>query len=201
VSEPDEKRAFYLGLARWPSDAEPERLPPGVAGKRVKPWRRKHAAMARTLRAVYPFDDAFLPAMADLWVATWQKTMPEIDFEARRPWLCDHLATALGAGQVIRVAVVETGDVAGFVLIDPASGYLDQIAVHPDQWGTGVAEALLEAARDVSPARIMLDVNADNPRAVGFYARQGFVEIGRGANPRSGLPTLKLEWSGGTDAV
>jgi putative acetyltransferase len=132
--------------------------------------------------------------MADLWVASWAKTMPEIDFEARRPWLCGHLADALDAGQAIRVAVVETGEVVGFVLIDPTTGYLDQIVVHPDQWGAGIAEALLDAARELSPERIELDVNAENPRAVGFYARQGFVEIGRGENPRSGRPTLKLEW-------
>ncbi len=190
----DEKRAFYLRLAALPGEPEPLRLAPGIAGKRVKPWLKKRAALARTLRAVFPFDDAFLPAMADLWVASWRKTMPEIDFEARRPWLLEHLDKALTAGQAIRVAIVETGDVVGFVLIDPESGYLDQIAVHPDQWGAGIAEALLDAAREVSREKVVLDVNADNARAVAFYARQGFVEIGRGANPRSGLPTLKLEW-------
>jgi putative acetyltransferase len=205
VNEPvDAKRAFYMGLAALPGSAgpdlmptgetEPERLPPGIAGKRVKPWRFKRALLARTLRAVLPWDDAFLPEIADLWVASWAKTMPTIDFEARRPWLLDHLAKALDAGQAIRVAVVETGDVVGFVLIDPATGWLDQIAVAPAQWGAGIAEALLRAAREISPERIGLDVNADNPRAVAFYGRQGFAEVGRGENPRSGLPTLKLEW-------
>ena len=43
-------------------------------------------------------------------------------------------------------------------------------------------------------AKHLLHSAADNPRAVAFYARQGFVEVGRGANPRSGLPTLVLEW-------
>lgn len=204
MSEPDAKRAFYMSLAALPGSAgpdlmpsgevEPEPLPPGIAGKRVKPWRAKRALLARTLSGVLPWDDAFLPELADLWVASWTRTMPRIDFEARRPWLIAHLAKALDAGQAIRVAVVETGDVVGFVLIDPATGWLDQIAVAPAQWGAGIAEALLRAAREVSPEKIGLDVNADNPRAVAFYARQGFVEVGRGENPRSGLPTLKLEW-------
>ncbi len=79
-------------------------------------------------------------------------------------------------------------------MIDPATGWLDQIAVHPDQWGAGIAEALIGAAQRLSPTRVGLDVNADNPRAVAFYRRLGFVETGRGANPRSGLPTLMLEW-------
>lgn len=197
MSEPtDARRAFYLGLAALAGEPEPipERLPPGIAGKRVKPWREKRAILARTLRAVLPFHDAWWPEIADLWVASWARTMPQIDFEARRPWLLDHLAKALEAGQAIRVAVVETGDVAGFVLIDPATGWLDQIAVAPAQWGSGIAEALLRAAREISPDGIGLDVNADNPRALAFYARHGFVEVGRGENPRSGLPTLKLEW-------
>lgn len=190
----DERRAFYASLARMPSEPEPQRLPPGIAGKRVKPWLAERARMARTLREVRRFDDAFLPAMADLWVATWSATMPSIDFEARRDWLVDHLVAALARGEEIRVAVVETGEIAGFVLIDPATGWLDQIAVGPEQRGCGVAEALLTEARRISPDRIGLDVNSENTRAVAFYRNQGFEVVGEGSNPRSGLPILKLEW-------
>jgi putative acetyltransferase len=94
----------------------------------------------------------------------------------------------------VRLAVVATGDIAGFVMIDTATGYLDQIAVRPDLWGAGLAEALIGEARRLSPDKVVLDVNADNPRAVAFYRRLGFREIGQGVNPRSGLATLKLEW-------
>ena len=197
----DVRHAFYRSLATL-ADAEGGEdrplFPPGIAGKRRKPWLAKQRRLARTLRAVMPMNDAFLPEIADLWVASWQKTLPAIDFEARRPWLIDHLDAARAAGAMVRVAVVCTGDVVGFVLIDPATGYLDQIAVHPDRWGCGIAEALIDEARRLSPERIVLDVNADNPRAVAFYARQGFREIGRGVNERSGLATVKLEWSAAT---
>lgn len=193
--EDDVRHAFYGSLATLPDEAaaEPPRFPPGVAGKRRKPWLAKQRILSRTLRGIVAMNDAFLPEIADLWVASWTKTLPSIDFEARRRWLVDHLDEAVKAGATIRVAVVETGDVVGFVLIDPATGYLDQIAVHPDRWGAGIAEALIREAARLSPDRIVLDVNADNPRAVAFYARQGFREIGRGVNPRSGLATLKLE--------
>jgi putative acetyltransferase len=205
MSEPDApdidpRRAFYGALAVLPggTDGEPDRpiFPPGIAGKRRKPWLAKRRILARTLRGIVAMNDAYLPEIADLWVASWVKTLPSIDFEARRPWLVAHLAEATAKGAVVRVAIVETGDVVGFVLIDPATGYLDQIAVHPDQWGAGIAEALIREARHLSPEKIVLDVNADNPRAVAFYARQGFREIGRGVNPRSGLATVKLEWRG-----
>ncbi|TBW35127.1 GNAT family N-acetyltransferase [Siculibacillus lacustris] len=153
--------------------------------------------LARRLHRVLAFDFAHLPEIADLWVESWARTLPAIDFEARRVWFCTHVDEALRKGAKIRVALVETGDVVGFVLIDPATGYLDQIAVHPDLWGEGIAEALLDAARALSPARIRLDVNTDNPRAVAFYLREGFREIGRGVNPRSGLATIALEWRPG----
>lgn len=168
--------------------------PPGVAGKRRKPWLRRRAALRRTLRAVLDFESGHLAEVVDLWVASWARTLPAIDFEARRPWLVDKLTELAATGTRIRVAVVETGEIAGFVTIDPGNGWLDQIAVHPDWWGAGIAEALLADARRLSPERVALDVNVDNPRAVAFYERQGFVTVGEGVNPRSGLATLKLEW-------
>ena len=148
----------------------------------------------RSLAGMIDLVPAHLPEITDLWVASWRRTLPSIDFDARRAWLVDHLDAATAQGAVVRLAMTETGDVGGFVLIDPAIGYLDQIAVHPDLWGAGIAEALIDEARRLSPEKIVLDVNADNPRAVAFYVRQGFREIGRGVNPRSGLATLKLEW-------
>lgn len=150
--------------------------------------------LARTLREVLPYVAAYLPEIVDLWVASWTKTMPEIDFEARRGWLVDRIAEHVGNGVHVAVAISATGDVRGFVTIDPATGWLDQIAVHPSVWGAGFAEALLAEARRVSPTRVGLDVNADNARAVAFYEKQGFARVGESVNPRSGLPTLLLEW-------
>ncbi|WP_064692036.1 GNAT family N-acetyltransferase [Rhizobium aegyptiacum] len=49
--------------------------------------------------------------------------------------------------------------------------------------GTGLAVKLLEAisnhARDIGIRQLELFVNAENPGAMRFYERQGFVEIGR----------------------
>eukprot|EP01037_Dinobryon_pediforme_P042530 gene42530-52956_t len=144
------------------------------------------------LRGIYPYVPAYLPEMTDLWVASWTLTMPAIDFEARRPWLVEHLGALGDAGVRIEVAIVETGAIAGFVTVDPATGHLDQICVGPDWWGTGIAAALLAAARSIAPGGLQLDVNADNPRAVRFYLAQGFVETARGTNPRSGLPIITM---------
>lgn len=148
------------------------------------------------LRGLCDFDRAHLAALVDLWVESWRATFPSIDFEARRGWIVDHLTGLVERGAACRVAIVETGEAAGFVVIDPASGYLDQIVVGTAWWGRGIAEALLAEARRLSPARIELDVNQDNLRAVAFYRREGFEIVAEGVNARSGLTTYKLLWQG-----
>lgn len=134
------------------------------------------------------------PAMAQLWVATWAKTLPEIDFAARLPWLEGHLDTLSAGGAQIRVARAGDGVVAGFVVIHPVTGYLDQLAVAPAFWGQGAAEALMAEARHLSPALVALDVNQDNPRAVRFYEKMGLAIVSEGENPMSGRRTFRMEW-------
>jgi putative acetyltransferase len=41
---------------------------------------------------------------------------------------------------------------------------------------------------------VELEVNEANVRARRFYDCEGFAAVGRGVNPQSGLPTLKLRW-------
>ena len=91
------------------------------------------------------------------------------------------------------VIAEQAGALAGFVTID-ASGYLDQLVVSPDHWGTELADRLVGEAKRLSPARITLLVNTDNARAIRFYERNGFVHAGHDVNPTSGRPVLKMEW-------
>lgn len=145
---------------------------------------------------IAPFAPADLPAVSDLWVATWAKAMPDIDFEARRPWFHGHLETLQDGGAEVLVARAD-GEVAGFVAIHPGTRYLDQLAVAPAFWGAGAAGALMAAARDRSPDGIDLDVNQDNPRAVAFYQRHGFRIAAAATNPASGRAIWRMEWRPG----
>lgn len=138
-----------------------------------------------------------LPRLADLWVATWREAMPEIDFSARRAWFCDHLQSLEAAGAITICAIDADDQPVGFMTIDPATAYLDQLAVAPEAKGSGAAGLLLNEARRLSPRELILDVNQDNARAIRFYEREGFVKIAEGVNPRSGLKTCRLRWSNG----
>lgn len=140
-------------------------------------------------------EDGDWPAMLDLWVAAWRATYPDIDFDARRGWLTQQVAKLEAAGAVtLCLFAGEPPALAGFVIIDPRTGWLDQICVAPAFTGAGCGETLMAGARALAPGRVRLDVNADNMRAIRFYERGGFTQVGRGANTLSGRATIMMEW-------
>ena len=133
-------------------------------------------------------------AAIELWRHTWQRAYPEIDFAARVAWWRERWRNELVADVSIIVAE-RAGELGGFVTID-AAGYLDQLVVAPAQWGSPLAEQLVNAAKLLSPTGITLLVNKDNARAIRFYARNGFMNAGEDVNPTSGRPVLKMIWTG-----
>ena len=131
-------------------------------------------------------------AAISLWQRTWQQAYPAIDFAARVAGWRARWRDELVPHAAIIVAEQE-GTPVGFVTIDP-SGYLDQLVVAPDHWGSELAERLVNEAKRLSPGGITLLVNSDNTRAIRFYERSGFAHVGQDVNPTSGRPVLKMEW-------
>jgi putative acetyltransferase len=138
----------------------------------------------------YREDD--LEAALALWRRAWDAAMPEIDFGARLDGWRERWVDELVPRNSIIVA--EANGLAGFVVIDAESGYLDQIVVRPEDWGGAAAKALLDEAKRLAAAGITLDVNESNARATRFYEREGFVRTGEGVNPLSGKPTFRYAW-------
>jgi putative acetyltransferase len=145
---------------------------------------------AVTLRAYTPADEA---QAIELWRRTWQAAYPHLDFNARVDWWCERWRSELVPVATIVVAE-RAGDMIGFVTVDPATGYLDQIVVAPEEWRAKVGAMLLTEARRIAPTGLDLHVNADNARAIGFYRKHGFVVSGEDVNARSGAPVLKMSW-------
>ena len=127
-----------------------------------------------------------------LWLRTWQNTYPEIDFAGRLAWWRDHWRGL--AGTACTIMAEAKNEMVGFVTVDLATLYLDQIVVAPEHWGSGLASALIAEARRVSPRGLDLDVNTDNARAIAFYQKERFVITGDGINPRSGRPIHHMRW-------
>ncbi len=127
-----------------------------------------------------------------LWQQTWQQAYPGIDFAARVTWWRERWRGELVPNAAIIVAE-QAGALVGFVTID-STGYLDQLVVTPDRWGSKLANRLVDEAKLLSPDRITLLVNTDNIRAIRFYQRNGFAHAGEDVNPTSGRPVLRMEW-------
>jgi putative acetyltransferase len=141
-----------------------------------------------------PYRAADQDAAIALWRDTWQQAYPDIDFAARVTWWRERWRNELVRNANIVVAEHD-GALIGFVTID-GTGYLDQLVVAPDRWGSALADALIDEAKRLSPDRIALLVNTDNSRAIRFYERNGFVHAGEDMNPTSGRPVLRMEWKG-----
>jgi putative acetyltransferase len=129
-----------------------------------------------------------------LWLATWQQAYPDIDFAARVPWWRERWRGELVPNAAVIVAEQSTG-LIGFVTID-LKGYLDQLVVSPEHWGSDLGNALVNEAKRLSPDGITLLVNTDNARAIRFYERNGFVQAGGDVNPTSGRLVLRMAWMG-----
>jgi putative acetyltransferase len=132
-------------------------------------------------------------AAIELWRRTWQQHYPHIDFSRRVDWWRARWRDELVPVAAITVAEAD-GQLVGFVTVDPNSGYLDQIVVAPEAWGSDVANALMTEAQRIAPSGLELKVNADNARAIRFYERQGFADAGETVNEISGAPVRIMRW-------
>jgi putative acetyltransferase len=139
-----------------------------------------------------PYATADEGAAITLWHETWQQAYPSIDFAARLNWWRERWRKELVPNANIVVAE-QGGALIGFVTID-LNGYLDQLVVGPEHWGSNLGNALVDEAKRLSPDGITLLVNTDNARAIRFYERNGFVQAGGDVNPTSGKPVLKMAW-------
>jgi putative acetyltransferase len=137
------------------------------------------------------------PELVELWVQSWKATRSDIDFEARRGWFIGHMENLHDGGARILRADGPEG-LQGFATIHPITGYMDQLAVRPDAFGTGVGDRLIALARRNCPGRIDLLVNQDNFRAIRFYQRVGFVITGEAETK---IKLWSMTWTPTRDSV
>lgn len=149
--------------------------------------------MSRASFSLRRYRDADEAAAIELWRRTWQQAYPAIDFARRLDWWRTRWRGELVPCAVITVAERD-GEMLGFVTVDPENGYLDQIVVAPEEWGSALAAALIEAAKRCAPGGLELLVNQDNARAIRFYEKHGFVVSGADRNPLSGAPLHRMRW-------
>ncbi len=138
------------------------------------------------VRVAVPAD---APALGDVHVACWREAyahlfspafLAALDVDERRQQWARRLAGP-GPGQAL-VAVAD-GRIVGLAWSGPSRDEppvreleLSDLYLLAAQHGTGLGQALLDAALGNRPASLW--TAEDNPRAVAFYARNGFTADG-----------------------
>lgn len=143
--------------------------------------------------ALRPYDPTDEADAIELWRRSWQTAYPEIDFSERLDWWRERWRSDTVVSSSIVVA--QSGDeIVGFVTVNGRTGYLDQLVVAPEAWGTPTAVLLLDRAKRESPRGLDLHVNVDNARALRFYEKHGFERVSESINPRSSRPVYLMRW-------
>jgi GNAT superfamily N-acetyltransferase len=85
---------------------------------------------------------------------------------------------------------------------DGALTWLDQLYVCPTRQREGIGARLLAHVQALTPVALQLRTFQPNTAAIAFYARHGFVEIGRGdgRDNEEGCPDLLYRWCAPTAA-
>lgn len=133
------------------------------------------------------------PALVETLVDVWERSvrathdfLSEDDIAGLRP----EVGPGIVGVATLAVAVADDGAVCngepcGFAGVQ--DGKLEMLFVAPEARGHGVGRALLAYAVERCNATT-LDVNEQNPQAIGFYEHEGFAVVGRSATDDAGRP-------------
>jgi len=124
------------------------------------------------------------PLLLNIWLRSVRAThhfLQESDIEALLPQLRDNYLPAVE----LWVAVDAEDSPLGFIGLN--ENHVEMLFIEPDLRGNGIGRALLDHARS-SRNQLSVDVNEQNPEAMGFYLHCGFVQTGRSPLDGEGRP-------------
>lgn len=131
------------------------------------------------------------PQLLDLWLRAVRAThhfLQETDIEALLAQLRDVYLPAVE----LWMAEDAVNGPLGFIGLNES--HVEMLFIEPDRRGEGIGRALLDHARR-SRGQISVDVNEQNPEAVGFYLDYGFIQTGRSPLDGEGRPFPLLHLS------
>ncbi|AKA24937.1 acetyltransferase [Pseudomonas chlororaphis] len=131
------------------------------------------------------------PQLLNIWLRSVRAThhfLKDSDIEALLPQLRDIYLPAVE----LWVAVDAEDCPLGFIGLN--EHHVEMLFIEPDLRGKGIGRALLDHVRG-SRSQMSVDVNEQNPEAVGFYLHYGFVQTGRSPLDGEGRPFPLLHLS------
>lgn len=128
--------------------------------------------------------EAHYPRLIDVWEASVRAThdfLTEVDIQVMKPLILHEYLHAVDLAAVRG----ESGEIVGFV--GTSGRKIEMLFVAPEERGRGIGRKLVEHAVG-SLGCDEVDVNEQNPQAVGFYLRMGFRQVGRSERDGQGNP-------------
>jgi len=123
-----------------------------------------------------PSTPSDLPRVMDIWRAAVDATH---DFLAPSDRDAIEAEVLEFFPQVSLLLAIDSSDAPlGFMFLH--DGHLEALFVDPDHHGKGIGKALIRNVLGAHP-NLTVDVNEQNPKALGFYEHLGFERVGRSA--------------------
>ena len=141
-----------------------------------------------------PSTPSDLPRVMDIWRAAVDATHDFLDPSDRDAIEAELLEFF---PQVSLLLAVDSSDAPlGFMFLH--DGHLEALFIDPDHHGKGIGKALIRNVLAAHP-NLTVDVNEQNPKALGFYEHLGFERIGRSALDGQGRPYPLINLRRGAD--
>ncbi|MBD9661763.1 MULTISPECIES: acetyltransferase [Pantoea] len=145
------------------------------------------------MKGIYPAQRSDFEAITTVWEASVRAThhfLQDADIRALRPLVREQYLPMVE----LRVYRDEQQNIVGFLGV--ADNRLEMLFVAPQVFGLGIGKQLMRFAIEQMNVT-ELDVNEQNPQALGFYQHQGFVITGRSPLDGQGnpFPLLHLRYA------
>ena len=135
-----------------------------------------------TIRPHVAADDTVLGALWERSVRATHDFLPEDDIQRLLPLVRD---TYLPMPALDVWVFEDSQGLAGFIATGGHN--VEMLFIDPDRRGQGIGRQLLEHAR-ARHDTLTVDVNEQNPQAVGFYLHYGFIQVARSPLDGEGKP-------------
>ncbi len=122
--------------------------------------------------------------LIEIWEASVRAThdfLPEENIAELKPLILQHYFDA------VELRCIKNGDNKILGLIGVSDSNIEMLFVDPAYLGQSIGRQLTEFAIDQLQAQ-KVDVNEQNPKAIGFYKRMGFIETSRSELDGQGNP-------------
>lgn len=151
------------------------------------------------MSGIFETNESEFDSLVRIWEAAVRATHDFLS-EGDIAWLRPRIRHDYLAAVDLRVFKGDDGAVLGFVGV--AQAKVEMLFIAPEVRGRGIGRQLLHYAV-AHMAATAVDVNEQNPQAVGFYLHEGFEIVGRSPVDGQGkpFPLLHMQRSAPADAV